>query len=165
MAVQDKYVDTKLVAGRTAGSMTSQGSRIIAMVATFEIAVADSNESVYRLFPSVPSNLIPKSMRVACDAAVDATDCDFGLYKPGIGGAVVEIDILGDGLNLTAGYSRILALDALVSVDIADAKKCLWELVGSTINSRLAAYDICMTARVAGGAAGTVTVWAEFYNP
>lgn len=167
MAVEDKYVHSQIVAGRTTvPGLAAQGWPIVACVATFETAAANDDGSVFRLFPSIPSSAIPKMLRIACDAITGMTDVDLGLYKPGVGGAEVDKDILADGVNPSAGYSRILALDGLVTVDLANALKPLWELVsGTTIINRPATYDICLTANTMGSGVGTITAYFEYWNP
>lgn len=162
-AVVNDYVNANVAAGKKGGAFSQIAGNIFVGMETFEVAAADDILSVYRLFKSVDSNMIPLSLRVACDALTGMTDVDFGLYDPlEAGGAVADIDILADGINMSAGYSRILALDALVSVDLADAKKRLWELLGLTLNTKKAGYDICMTAKAEPTGAGTVTVTGLF---
>lgn len=163
-AVVDAYVNSLLAAGKKAGGLEQAAGNIFAGVETFEVAAADDILSVYRIFKDVNSSLVPLSLRVACDAIAGLTDMDFGLYDSlDRGGAVVDKDCLADGINMSAGYSRILALDALVSVDLANAKKKLWELVsGLTLNTKKGCYDIAMTAVSEPTAAGTVTVMGLF---
>ena len=164
MAVQNKYVDAQIVSGRIGGTLSAQGSKVVSLVTTFEVAAADDDTSVFRIFPSIPASLVPLSLRIACDALTGSTDWDVGLYKPNLG-VVVEVDILADGINLSAGYSRILALDGLVSVDLADCKKSLWELAGQTIANKGQTFDICLTANTIGSGAGTITATATFSSP
>lgn len=166
MAVEDKYVHSRLVSGQvTVPGLAAQGWPTVACVATFETAAANDDGSVFRLFPSIPSSAIPKMLRISCDAITGMTDVDMGLYKPGVGGAVVVKDVLADGINPSAGYSRILGLDGLVSVDLANALKTLWELAGATITNRPATYDVCMTANTMGSGVGTITAYFEYWNP
>ncbi len=164
MAVQNKYVDAQIVANRTAGALSAQGIKTVDHVATFEIAAADDDASVFRIIKSVPSAMVPVSLRVSCDALTGCTDVDVGLYLPDLG-AVVEVDILADGINMAAGFSRILALDGLVSVDLADCKKSLWELAGKTVRNKEAFYDVAMTFNTIGSGAGTVMVVSTWANP
>lgn len=163
MAVRDEYVDSTVEAGKKGNAIDLVAADVFCGIATFEVAAADDNASVFRLFKSVDPNLIPISLRLACDALTGATDWDMGLYLPDeMGGTVIDKDILADGMDISAGYSRILALDCLVSVDLANAKKRLWELAGETLNDHAPGYDICLTANTIGSGAGTVTVFAFF---
>lgn len=159
MAVEDKYVDANLVAGKLAKSALSQGAETITMVATVEIAAADDNGSVYRFFKSVPANLIPLEITIACDAITSGTDYDLGLYK--VDGAVVDKDVLMDGQTLASALTRATGHQlGLQTVNIADAGKSLGELSAQT-NPDLS-YDIALTANTVGTAAGTVTIIAVF---
>lgn len=164
MAVQNKYVDAQVVANRTAGALSAQGIKTVTHVTTFEIAAADDDLSVFRIIPGIPSSMVPISLRVACDVLTGCTDVDVGLFLPNLG-AEVDGNILADGINMAAGFSRILALDGLVSVDLADAKKSLWELAGKTIRNKEATYDVAMTFNTIGSGAGTVTVISVWANP
>jgi len=161
MAVEDKYVETRTVAGKLAKSVYNVGSEVIAVVATFEVAAADDDGSVYRLFKSIPSNYIPIEITVATDGITGATDADLGLYKVGVGGAVVEKDILMDGQTLASALTRATGHQlGIKDVNIADIGKTLGELSGQTTVD--GSYDIAMTVNTIGNATGTVTVIATF---
>lgn len=164
MAVRDEYVNSNVASGKLDIDAFVSGQGILrGGVATFEIASADDDASIFRLFKNVGAEVVPLSLRVACDALTGATDFDMGLYDPlERGGAVIDKDILADGINLSAGYSRILGLDGLVSVDLADAQKRLYQLAGHTFLTKKPGYDICLTANTIGSGAGTVTVFGLF---
>ncbi len=166
MAVQNKYIHADLVAAtkQTTAAFRAQGTQIIKMIATFEVAAADDDGSIYRVFPNIPASYVPVSLRLACDALTGSTSWDVGLYKPNLGDVVAD-NILGSAIDLAAGYSRILAKDGLVSVDLADCQKSLWELASQTITTKATVFDIALTADTVGSGAGTVTVTAEFFNP
>lgn len=164
MAVRNEYVDSVVSSGKKGNAIDLVAADVFCGIATFEVAAADDDASIFRLFKGIDANLIPISMRVACDALTGSTDWDFGLYDSlDEGGLEIDKDIFADGINLSAGYSRILALDALVTVDIANSRKRIWELVsGATLSTRRVSYDICATANTIGSGAGTVTVFAYF---
>lgn len=161
MAVEDKYVETNTAAGKLAKSVFTVGAEPVVLIATEEIAAADDNGSVYRLFKSVPSNYIPLEITVATDGITDGTDYDLGLYKVGVGGAVVDKDVLMDGQTLASALTRATGHQlGLANVNIADAGKTLGELSAQTTPD--ASYDIALTANTVGSAAGTVTVIGIF---
>jgi hypothetical protein len=163
MAVENKYVNADVVAEKKAVAAFVHGENRITMVCDFETAAADDAGSVYRLFKNVPASLIPVSIRVSCDAIAGATDVDLGLYEPlEAGGAVVDKDCLADGLNISAGYTRILGLDGLKDVDYANSDKRLFELGGHTLATRKNGYDIALTMVSDVSAAGTILVIADF---
>lgn len=166
MAVRDEYANANTEAGKLdIGGLVNATGHVYGGVATFEIAAGDDDASVIRIFKNVPADLIPVSLRISCDALTGCTDVDCGLYEPDErGGAVIDKDILADGVDIAAGFSRILGKDLLVSVDLADAQKRLYQLAGHTLaaGTRKAGYDIALTFNTIGSGAGTVTVVGLF---
>lgn len=161
MAVEDKYVETRTAAGKLAKSAYTVGAEIVALVATLETAAADDDGSVYRLFKSVPSNYIPLNITIATDGITGGTDYDLGLYKVGVGGAVVDKDVLMDGQTMASALTRATGSQlGLKDVNIADVGKTLGELSGQTTVD--ASYDIALTANTVGSGAATITVLATF---
>jgi hypothetical protein len=159
MAVENKYVNVDLAAGKLAKAALSSGAEPIVIVATEEIAVADDDGSVYRFFKSVPSNYIPVEITIACDTITNGTDFDLGLYK--VDGAVVSKDVLMNGQTLATALTRATGHQlGLAAVNIADATKTLGELSAQTDVD--GSYDIALTANTVGSAAGTVTIIAKF---
>ena len=160
MAVEDKYVDATVAAGKLGKASLTSGDKIVVMVNTEEIAAADDDGSVYRFFKNVPANLIPVEITVACDAITSGTDFDLGLYKPNLG-AVVDKDVLMDGQTLGSALTRATGHQlGLANVNIADAGKTLATLSAQTDPDQ--AYDIALTANTVGSGAGTVTIIAKF---
>jgi len=166
MAVENKYVTSEWAAATKAyaQNLKAQGAQVVVMSTTFEVAAADDNGSIYRLFSNVPSNYVPLEIKVVNDAITGGSDWDLGVYKPELGD-VVEVDILADGIDLSSSSTLIAPKNGMLSVDLANIGKKLWELVGSTILDKAPAYDIALTANTVGSGAGTVTVIATFANP
>lgn len=161
MAVQDKYVDANIVAGKNTNPAFSQGAALMAAVATVEVAAADDNGSVYRFFKGVPGDLILISAKLACDAITAATDYDLGLYQTNLG-AVVDKDCFADGIDISAGYAFGSEKEMVVTVDPANIQKRIYEIGGHTIVTRKHSYDIALTANTVGSAAGTISIRALF---
>lgn len=159
MAVEDKYINTELAAGKKGASSKVAGAQLVCLTFAFEQAAADSDASVYRL-GRLPANAIPVKSDIHADASIDGTDYDLGLYKPGVGGAVVDKDIFADGLDLASGEAITAPLNGLTNLGgadpIANYGKKLWELLGLSTPGRND-YDLCITANTAGGAAGTIS--------
>lgn len=160
MAVQDKYVSALVAAGKKENPALISGGQILCIAFNFELAAADSNLSVYRL-GKLPANAIPYEAEIFADAAIDGTDFDLGLYKPGVGGAIVDIDLFADGLNLSAGLAITAgANNGLTNLGGADplaaVGKKLWDLLGLS-KPDLQEYDLVLTANNAGGALGTIS--------
>ena len=161
MAVEDKYVDTAVAAGNVGAGFATQGQSVKCMTKTFEVAAADDDGSVYRVFKNVNPHLIPIKVEVANDAITAGTDYDIGLYNTDVGGAVIDKDVLADGLDLSSARAIGSEISGLSAVDAANAEKALFELVSQSIGSLKGGYDICVTANTVGSAAGTITlkVW------
>lgn len=161
MAVEDKYVGTLTAAGKLEKAALVVGANEIVMQNTVEIAAADDDGSVYRFFKSVPSNLIPVEVTITSDGITGMTDCDLGVYKVGVGGAVVDKDILMDGQTLASALTRATGHNlGIAAVNIADIGKTLATLSGQTDPD--GSYDICLTANTVGSGAGTVSIIAKF---
>lgn len=160
MAVENKYVEANVAAGKLAKAALSSGSETITMIATFEIAAADDDLSVYRLFKAIPSSYIPVQIDIACDTITAGTDFDLGLYEVNLG-VEVDKDLLMDGQTLATALTRATGQGlGLANVNIANATKTLGELSAQAeVDS---AYDIALTGNTVGSAAGTVTVIAHF---
>jgi hypothetical protein len=164
MAVEDKYVDADLAAGKLAKGALSQGAETITVVATVEIAAGDDDDSVYRLFKSVPSTYVPVEITIATDGITGGTDYDLGLYEVGVGKDVVDADILMDGQTMASALTRATGHQlGLQTVDIANIGKTLGELaVIGAASEAIESYDIALTANTVGTAAGTISVLAVF---
>lgn len=163
MAVENKYVNAAVVNNSGPHPMAgNNGSDLVVMVETFEIAAADDDGSVYRVFKSVPAGLIPLKIDIMCDAITGATDTDLGFYDSDFGGVIVK-DALMDGQTLASALTRATGAElGLSKLNIDQAEKKLWELAGHTDKTRRPDYDICLTANTVGSADGTVTIRAFF---
>ena len=160
MAVEDKYANALVEAGKKVKAALASGATEVTMVNTVEIAAADDDGSVYRFFSSVPSNLIPTEITITCDTITAGTDFDLGLYKVD-GGAEVDKDRLMDGQTLATALTRATGHQiGLKDVNIADAAKTLAVLSAQAEPD--ACYDIALTGNTVGSADGTVTIIAKF---
>lgn len=160
MAVEDKYVDANLVAGKKATALVAgQGAETTTLVATVAVASGDDNGSVYRLFKSIPSSLVPVKIEVHNTAVTGGTDYDLGLYE--VGGVAVDADILADGISMATARTIATSNNAgMTTIAIADGVETLGELSAQTDVD--AAYDLALTANTVGTADGTIRVTATF---
>lgn len=160
MAVEFKYVDADLEAGKKASALFSYGAETTVVRAVASIAAADDDGSKYVLFAGVPASYVPISITVRNTAITGGTDYDLGLYKPNKGDAV-DADVLADGISFATARAVTVANNVgMTTVAITDFGKTLGELSGQTDVD--AGYDIALTANTVGTAAGTIEVTAIF---
>jgi len=165
MAVENKYVSANLEAEKHETAAFTHGDKTLYGVAIAEIAAADDDGSVYRLFKNVPADYIPAKIEIACDAITGGTDFDLGFYKQTVGGVagdVVDADKLADGIDLSSAVAFASAIDGLQTLNIDEAQERIYTLAGDTLNDHELGYDIALTGNTVGTAAGTVTVKAWF---
>lgn len=157
MAVINAYVSTDTQ------NVKQSGGEPIIMVTQFEVAAADSDGSIYRLF-KVNKNLIPVRIDINCDAITGSSAWDLGVYKTlENGGTVKDADVMMANADLSAGKAIGSEQNGLADLTIAKIGKQIWELAGETDeNNADNNYDIALTADTVGTAAGTVAVRAIF---
>lgn len=157
MAVEDKYVNTDLATGvlldaKSNGGTTSKWFRI-----TEEVASGDDDGSVYR-FMRIPSNAVIKSIKIWNDAITSGTDYDIGLYTID-SGAVVDKDLLADGLDLSSAQDGV---EVLTAPDIAQIGGPIWSYSALSLTADpKKEYDLAITANTVGSANGTITLDVE----
>lgn len=169
MAVVNDYVDSKVAAGKPGNPANVMSGKLFGFSCTWEVAAADGDGSVYRV-ARLPANLIPVSLTLMADDSIDITYVDIGLYTPGAGGAVVDIDCFADNLATNGDNldSADLAPNGMVSMPIDDIGKKLWEIAavkaaGSyTDANHPAEFDLAVTAKSEPGAAGTFSMKGLF---
>jgi len=110
----------------------------------------DTNGSTFR-FVRLPSNARLIGRTLENDALSGSTDCDIGLYNVD-GGAVVDADLLEDGLALTSAGSAFAPFGVTAP---ENAAKRLWELAGETVDPG-GEYDVVLTGTTIGTAAGDI---------
>lgn len=131
---------------------------------TFEVAAADDDLSVYRVFPGLGFNVIPLGILVANDALTSSTDWDVGLYDANLG-AVINRECFGAALNLSSAHAALIAgtaLNGFAVVAIENYGKRLYEHAGHTAFNKRDYYDIALTAVTVGSGAGTVSTLLNF---
>lgn len=147
--VESKAADTCIAARST-------GSLVRTVMANFEVAAADDNGSIYRLF-KIPGTAIVTSLRVANDAIAGLTDPQIGIYKPQeLGGAVIDVDCLMESVDLNAGAAMT---ERLVTA-IANRGKDVLSLSGvaDADKNKYGSVDVALTTPAGVTAAGTIAV-------
>ena len=161
MAVQDKYVNADIAADKLANPALTQGAKVVAMVATFEVAVADDDGSVYRVIKALQPNLIPISIEINNDVIADATSYDLGLYETDLG-AVIDKDVFLAAEDISAGNAIGSEVNGLTNLAPEDLIKKIYEHAGDDVTDYKAGYDLAFTANTVGSALGTITIRAIF---
>jgi len=101
----------------------------------------------------VPSNARLIGRTLENDAITGMTDVDIGVYAIDTG-AVVDKDILEDGLDLSSAGSAFAPFGVTAP---ENQGKRLWELLGLTADPQTE-YDIAATANTAGAGAGDISL-------
>lgn len=161
MAVEDKYIASGEATKILSLPQERAAGQLIYGAATFEVAAADDDGSKYRIFRDLPSDLIPVKIDILCDAMTGSTDWDLGFYDSE-SGAVVDVDALMDGADLSGGKAQGSEQDGMAAVGVDEVLKTCWELAGKTTANKKNKYDLVLTANTVGSAAGTVSVRAWF---
>lgn len=165
MAVINAYQDANYVAGKLSSAAALMGSPSRKMVATFEVAAADSDGSIFRVFKGLSPDIVITNILVCNDAITGGTAYDVGVYGvldfDGVG-AVVSAACFASNLDLSSAHVRGSELSGISALDVANSNKRLYEVVGHTQLTKLPAYDIALTADTVGSGAGTVTVILEY---
>jgi hypothetical protein len=165
MAVINDYVDSNLATAtnRRANSLAVARTALYVAAVTFEVAAADSDTSIYRLFKGVNPELIPIKIDIFNDAITAGSVYDLGFYESlEAGGAVIDADALMVDGDLSSAHASGSPLSGMKDVDPANLLKRVYELAGHTFATKKTSYDIALTADTVGTGAGTVTVVAYF---
>jgi hypothetical protein len=156
MAVINAEVQDTVV--RTA----NHGGEVIAMTAQFEVAAADSDGSIYRLF-KVNKNMVPIRIDINCDAITGATGYNLGLYETlENGGAVKVKDVFMDSADISAGKALGSEQNGLSALAIDEIGDQIYSLAGETGDAGSKEYDVAITADTVGTGTGTISVRALF---
>lgn len=165
MSTINAYQNTNVVAGKLADAAQLLGSPVRKMVGTFEVAAADDNGSIYRVFKGLSPDIVVTNILVGNDAITGGTAYDIGLYGvldyDGVG-AVVSANCFANNLDVSSAHVSGSELSGISAVDVANRGKRLYEIAGHTQLTKLPAYDLCVTADTVGSGAGTVTVILEY---
>ena len=164
MAAVDKYINAIAEEGeKPFPAVNVNGVGLVAMAATFEVAAADDDASVYRVFKSLPASLVPIDIRINNDAITAGTDYDLGFYKPEKG-VVIDKDSLVDGGDLSSAHAMGSPLSGVTAL----GQEYVGKNIGGILNAKLSnttrydSVDLCLTANTVGTAAGTISVTAIF---
>jgi hypothetical protein len=153
MAVENRYANSDI---RTDGTLLAllehikTGSDLRVMIETVSMLAADDNDSVYRVFPNVDSNIVPLFAAYGTAGIAGLTDVDLGLHH-------VNDE---DCLVATKDLSAAVALTTLnLCGTLANVGKKLWEHAGVfASDDKPSSMDIAVKAKAAASAPGDVYV-------
>lgn len=129
--------------------------RLREQVAKVEVAAADDDGSVYRLF-RVWSGWRISTLEVAGDALTSGTAFEVGVYQTAEnGGAVVDADEFASAVDLSSATALTDKTYEAVATEIDKIEMPLWERIGETADTKRW-YDIALTATTVGSVAGTI---------
>lgn len=129
--------------------------RLRSQVAKVEVAAADDDGSVYRLFRAWSGWRI-ESIEIGSDALTLGTAFELGVHQTAEnGGAVVDADEFGSAVDLSTATGLTDKTYEAVVTEIDKIEQPLWERIGLTADSNRW-YDITLTATTVGTAAGTI---------
>lgn len=164
----DKYLNSTLDAGGRTLTPAGFPAMLMILQGTYEKTAADNDASILR-FGKVPANAIPcyHLSFINNDALSGATDVDIGLYKPNKG-AVVDKDLLSDGLNIAAGNalaSPIKAFQTHPTIEEFEStlKETAAAVLAATVQDQ--EFDIALTGNTFGTATGTIAWHLVFIVP
>ena len=160
MAVQNKWVDANVAAGDKGNPANIMPGRVFAFAATFEVAAADDDGSVYKI-AQVGANMVPLKLELNCDAITGFTSADLGLYK--LDGTEADKNIFMAAHDINAGAAMGSEIDGLHDLPVEKIGLCLYELLGLTVATRTQDnYVLALTANTIGSAAGTISLRGLF---
>jgi len=164
MAVVSAFTDSVLAAGidKTTNLLKNAGIVTVKSKA-WESAAADSDGSVYVVFP-IPSNAIPLAGgTVRHDSITNGTSFSYGVYEKNDAGAFV----VGEG---DIGFFKAAATHANTTVNdpfelamtVDNDGKMVWELLGLSTDPNKMFYWAITAATVGDG--GTFNVSAQYLH-
>jgi len=138
-------------------AVTVGGADSLTVVAKGTITNGNSSTSIYRL-AEIPSNYIPVGGEITCDAITGIDDADLGLYETAEhGGAVIDVDALVDGGNLSSALAPGSGLSPISAVTIANQNAALYTLA-SDVSGERQAYVLALTINKNASATGSFIV-------
>ncbi len=161
MAVENKYVNTEVAAGKAPTAHKNAGAKVTQTIVVFDVAAADDIASIYRVIRGIPWNTVVSKVEILNDAIAGLTDMDLGLYESlfdGVGGEVIDKDLFLDGADMSSGRARGSELDGLTAVAIENSDKQLWQLAGETFDTKKQHYDLAITANTDPTGTGTIVL-------
>ena len=138
-------------------AVAGQGGGTLDIVAKIAITNGNTSASIFRIC-EVPSNFIPVGGEITCSAITSLNDVDLGLYENAEnGGAVIDVDALLDGGDVSSALVPGSGLSPISAVTIANQNAALYTLASDVCSERQT-YTLALTTNATAGADGTIIV-------
>ena len=157
MAVEDKYSSANIQAGKLEVPAFIFGDKLWSAIGIVEVAAADSDNSIYRVFKGLDPETVLAELRLFFDAFGAAGTLNIGVYEAKIGGEAFDDNVFANAVDISAAAKN---QDGMIAVDIADRQKRLYEHAGHTTSTKKASYDIVIKVTNTG-ATGLGTIMAR----
>lgn len=145
-------------------SKVSNGAKLSALKVMFGITTSDDTGDIKRLC-TLPSTATITKIQVACTSITGLSDIDIGIYNTGVSGAVIDADILADGLDVSSA-SKVL--DGLTTVSVANSIMNIKDLVNTVASSTVIAsdkfVDVAITLKADATTTGNISVLIEYFQ-
>lgn len=169
MATKKSNIITNLDADPRVMNATSlSGGRVYGAVATIEVAAADNNADVLRMFRVHSSWIVPMILTWN-DAITSGTQYDLGLYQiPAYGSAVLDADCWANNTTMVSARTTAGPLHTqFQTLDIDKIEKRVWEVGGAGSSPVLTVdplryFDVAWTMDAAGSGAGTISMYLQW---
>lgn len=157
MGIVDKTSYKKSSANIPVDAIAATGADSLIIVARAAITTGDSSTSIFRI-AEVPSNFVAVGGEITCEALTGLDDVDLGLYEnTENGGAVIDVDALVDGADLTLALAPGAGLSPISAITIANQDAALYTLA-SDVSSERQTYTLALTLNKDCAAGGAVVV-------
>lgn len=157
MAVVDLTTYKKSSSNIPVDAIHASGADMLTIVARATITSGNTAASIYRI-AEIPSNFVPIGGEITCAALTGLDDVDLGLYETSEhGGAVIDVDALVNGGDLTGALAQGSGLNPVSAVSLANQGKALY-LLASDVSSERQAYVLALTINKNAAASGDVVV-------
>jgi len=159
MAVENKWVDANVAAGKKGQPSKIMPGQIFGMACTFEVAAANDDGSIFKL-ALIGGNMVPLSLSMNSDAIAGATSYDLGFYTEA--GVDAGKAVFMSAHDINGGFARGSELNLLHDLAIEKIGQNVYEILGKTLTTKENAYVLALTANTVGTAAGTISVYGTF---
>lgn len=143
---------------KTPASNITGRAGVFSVCAKVTVLSSHADGDVYRMF-RVPTSGVPVAQFISNSAITGGTDYDAGLYNNGLNQAVLDKDVLFDGVSMATAANNVVISGVQL---IANDGKAFWQLAGLSADPG-GELTVAITANTVGSADGTI-FYVLFYN-